>query len=207
MISSASALAHASRSGPRLAELYVSGLPSVSRLRVSRKSLGLSMESGPENRTFALRARWDRSRLRSSLELFAGRRRVAGTLRGGRRMARKGLYSSMGRRRSAGRVSRSVEGAGGLVLAGGPRADLSRRIHVRTSLTLAMKVSCVFDDEICIVCQRMLLSSSKVSVAMTVQGPSVLSWNVHPRMSMPVSDEGRCRVEEVDGIVGATERL
>ena len=57
MISSASALAHASRSGPRLAELYVSGLPSLSRFRVSRKSLGLSMESGPENRTFALRAR------------------------------------------------------------------------------------------------------------------------------------------------------
>jgi hypothetical protein len=120
MISSASALAHASRSSPRLAELYVSGLPLVSRLRVSRKSLGLSKESGPENRTFALRALWARSRRRSSLELFAGRRsRVAGTLRDGRMTARKGLYSSMGRRRSAGRVSRSVSGAGGLVLAGG----------------------------------------------------------------------------------------
>ncbi len=176
LISSVSALAHASRSGPRLAELHVSGLPLVSRLRVSRKSLGLPMESCPENWTFALRALWARSSRRSSLELFAGRRsRVGGALRGGRRMARKGLYSSMGWRRSSGRVSRSGSVAGGLVLADGPCADLSRRIHVRTSLTLATKVSCVFDDEICIVFQRMLLSSSKVSVPMTVQGPSVFS--------------------------------
>ena len=142
MISSASALAHVSRSGPRLAELYVSGLPLVSRLRVSRRSLGLIMESGPENRTFALRALWARSRRRSSLGLFAGRRsRVGGTLRGGRRMARKGLHSSMGWRRSAGRFSRRGSAAGGLVLADGPCEDLSRRIHVRTSLTLATKVS------------------------------------------------------------------
>jgi hypothetical protein len=97
IISLASALAYARRSGPRLAELYVSGLPLVSRLRVSSKSLGLSVESGPENRILALRALCARSRRRSSLELFAGRRsRVAGTLRGGRRMARKGLCSSMG---------------------------------------------------------------------------------------------------------------
>ncbi len=132
MISSASALAHASRSGPRLAELYVSGLPLVSKLRVSRRSLGLLMESGPESRTFALRALWVRSRRRSSLELFAGRRRrVGGTLRGGRRMARKGLYSSMGWRRSAGRVSRGGSGAGGLVLADGPCEDLCERYRKR----------------------------------------------------------------------------
>ncbi len=150
IISSDSALAHASRSGPRLAELYVSGLPLASRLRISRKSLGLSVESGPEIRTFAFRALCARSLRRSSRELFAGRRsRVAGTLRAGRRMARKGLCSSMGRRRSVGRVSRRMTGSGEFVLAGGPCADLSRRIHVRTSLTLATKVSLVLDDEIC----------------------------------------------------------
>ncbi len=169
-----------------------------------KKSLGLSVESGPENRTLALRALCARSRRRSSREFFAGRRsRVAVTLRGGRRMARKGLCSSMGWRRSAGRVSRSITGTGGFVLAGRPCVDLSRRIHVRTSLTLATKVSLVFDDAICTVYQRMLLSSSRVSVATTVQGPSVFSLNFHPRMSRPVSDEGRCRVDDVAGIVGA----
>jgi hypothetical protein len=69
----------------------------VSRLRISSSSLGLSVESGPEKRTFALRALCAPSRRRSFRELFAGRRsRGAGTLRGGRRMARKGLCSSMG---------------------------------------------------------------------------------------------------------------
>ncbi len=96
---------------------------------------------------------------------------------------------------------------GGFVLAGGPCADLSRRIHVRTSLTLATKVSLVFDDVICIVFQRMLLSSSRVSVATTVQGPRVFSLNFHPRMSRPVSDEGRCRVDDVAGSVGGTAVL
>jgi hypothetical protein len=58
MISSASALAHANLSGPRLAEAYVSGLPCKSRLRVSSGELGISLESGPANRTVALNARW-----------------------------------------------------------------------------------------------------------------------------------------------------
>ena len=164
------------------------------------------MESGPENRTFAFRALCVRNLRRSSRELFAGRRiRVAGTLRAGRRIALNGLCSSMGRRRSAGRVSRRMTGTGEFVLAGGPCPDLSRRIHVRTSLTLATKVSLVFDDEICIVFQRMLLSSSRVSVATTVQGPSVFSLNLHPNMSKPVSEEGRCLVDDVGGIMGATE--
>ncbi len=81
------------------------------------------------------------------------------------------------------------------------------RIHVRTSLTLATKVSLVLDDEICIVFQRMLLSSSRASVATTVQGPSVFFLNFHPKMSMPVSDEGRCRVDDVAGIVCSTAVL
>ncbi len=92
-------------------------------------------------------------------------------------------------------------------MAGGPCADLSRRIHVYTSLTLATKMSLVFDDAICRVFQRMLLSSSKMSVDTTVQGPSVFSLNVHPKISRPESDEGRCRVDDVSGIVGATAGL
>ncbi len=97
-----------------------------------------------------------------------------------------------------------MTGTGEFVWAGGPCADLSRRIHVRTSLTLATKVSLVLDDEIYIVFQRMLLSSSRVSVATTVQGPSVFSLNLHPNMSKPVSEEGRCLVDDVGGIMGAT---
>jgi hypothetical protein len=85
-----------------------------------------------------------------------------------------------------------------------PCVDLSRRIHVRTSLTLATKVSLDLDDSICSVFQRILSSSSSVSVARTVHGPRVRSLNFHPRISRPVSDEGRCRVEAVVGIVGAT---
>jgi hypothetical protein len=50
----------------------------------------------------------------------------------------------------------------------------------------------------------MVLSSSKVSVNTTVQGPSVFSLNCHPIRSRPESDEGRCRVEAVSGIKGAT---
>ncbi len=76
---------------------------------------------------------------------------------------------------------------------------------MRTSLTLATKVSLVLDDAICRVFQRkMLLSSSNVSVGTMVQGPSVFSLKCHPRRSRPESDEGRCRVEAVSGIVGAT---
>jgi hypothetical protein len=69
-------------------------------------------------------------------------------LRGGSRMARNGLCSSIGCRSSGGRVLRTIVGTGGSGLAGGLRADLSRRIHVRTSLTFATKVSLVFDDAI-----------------------------------------------------------
>jgi hypothetical protein len=75
---------------------------------------------------------------------------------------------------------------------------------VRTSLTLATKVSLGLDDAICRVFQRMLLSSSKVSVDTTVQGPSVFSLNCHAIRSRPESDEGGCRVEAVSGIEGAT---
>ena len=94
MISSASALAHATLSGPRLADAYVSGLPLTSRLRVSVSAFGVSLESGPENRTLALNALWASIRRLSSRVLFAGRRRGAvGMLRGGSRMARNGLCS------------------------------------------------------------------------------------------------------------------
>ena len=148
MISSASALAHATLSGPRLADAYVSGLPFTSRFRVSISVFGVSLESGPENRTLVLNARWASTRRLSSRVLFAGRRRGAvGMLRGGRRMARNGLCSSMGCLSSGGRLSRRTAGTGRSGLAGGLSADLSRRIYVQTSLTFATKVSLVLDDE------------------------------------------------------------
>ncbi len=125
-------------------------------------------------------------------------------LRGGSRIARNGLAASIGWRRSGGRISRTIVGGGESGLADGPCEDVSRRIHVRTSLTLATKVSLGLDDAICRVFQRMLLSSSNVSVNTTVQGPSVFPLNCHPRRSRPESDEGRCRVEAISGIVGAT---
>ncbi len=148
MISSASALAHANLSGPRLADAYVSGLPFTSRLRVSIGDFGISLESGPANRTLVLNARWARDQRRSSRVLFAGRRRRAvGMLRGGSTMTRNGLCSSMGCRSSGGRLSRMIVGTGRSGLAGGLSGDLSRRIHVRTSLTFATKASLVLDDE------------------------------------------------------------
>ena len=67
-------------------------------------------------------------------------------LRGGSRMDRKGLFSSIGCRSSGGRLSLTIVGTSGSVLTGGLSAVLSRRIHFRTSLTLATKVSSVFDD-------------------------------------------------------------
>jgi hypothetical protein len=36
--------------------------------------------------------------------------------------------------------------------------------------------------------------------------PRVLSWNVHPIRSMPVSDTGRCRVELMTGTMVRLER-
>jgi hypothetical protein len=97
-----------------------------------------------------------------------------------------------------------MEETGRSDLAGGPCADLSRRIHVRTLLTLTTKVSLVLSDEICRVFQRILLSSNNVSMETTVQGPSVFSLNFHPMRSMPESDERRCRVDVVSGIVDTT---
>jgi hypothetical protein len=80
-----------------LADVYVSGLPEESRLRLSCGEFGVVSESGPAKRTFAFKARWDRTRRRSSRELFAGRRRRgAGMLRGGSRIARNGLVASIG---------------------------------------------------------------------------------------------------------------
>ncbi len=61
---------------------------------------------------------------------------------------RNGLCSSIGYRSSGGRLSRTIVGTGGSGLAGGRSADLSLRIHVRTSLTFATKASSVFDDAI-----------------------------------------------------------
>jgi hypothetical protein len=122
-------------------------------------------------------------------------------------MARNGLYSSIGCRSSGGRLSWTIVGTGGSVLADGPCADLSRQIQVLISLTFATKVSLVFDDAICRVFHRMLLSSSSVSVETTVQGPRVFSLNFHPKRSSPASEDGRCRVETVSGIFGAAEVL
>ena len=149
IISSASALAHANLSdGPRLPGAYVSGLQFASRLRVSISAFGVSLESGPENRTLVLNARWATSQRLSSRVLFADkRRRAVGMLRGGSRMARNGLCSSIGCLSSGGRLSRMIVRTGRSGLAGGLRADLSRRIHVLTSLIFATKVSLVLDDE------------------------------------------------------------
>jgi hypothetical protein len=61
-------------------------------------------------------------------------------------MARNGLVASMGCRSSGRSVSQTISGAGVLGLADGPLANLSRRIHVRTSLTLATMVSLDLDD-------------------------------------------------------------
>jgi hypothetical protein len=100
------------------------------------------------------------------------------------RMARKGLCSLMGGgdlEREYRELWRRPMGLGGLV-------GHTRRIHVRTSLNLATKVPLVVDDEICRVFQRMFVSSNNVSVATTVQGPSVFSLKFHPKRSMPESE-------------------
>jgi hypothetical protein len=163
VISSASALAHARQSGPRLADAYVGGLPVESRLSISCGEFGIASESRPAKRTCAFRALRDHTRRCSSRELLAGRRRRGtGMLRGGSRIAWNGLVASIGWRRFDGRISRTIVGDGGSGLADGPCEDLSQRIHVRTSLTLAREVSLALDDAICRVFQRMLLLSSNV---------------------------------------------
>ncbi len=95
-------------------------------------------ESGPAKRTRAEKTRCcSRRRRLSSRVLFAGRRmHVGGTDFGGSRMARKGACSSIGRRNSGGSAGRSCVGTGGSGLAGTPCEVLSRRMYVRTSLTL-----------------------------------------------------------------------
>ena len=133
---------------------------------------------------------------------------LGGTDLGGRRMARKGACSSIGKRKSSGRAGRSSDGTGRSGAAGGPCAVLSRRIYVRISLTLkTLESSGCLEQETWSVCQRILLSSRKVSVAMTMQFPKDRSLNRHPMMSAPVSDDGRCRVGPEVGLVGGTAVL
>ena len=168
-----------------------------SRLRVSVGGGVGASESGPAKRTRAEKARCcSRRRRLSSRVLFAGRRiHFGGTDFGGRRITRKGACSSLGCRNSGGRAGRSSGGTGRSGLAGGPWEDLSRRMYVRISLTLkTLSSSGCLEQDTWSVCQRMLFSSRKVSGAMTMQFPSDFSRNRHPMMSVPVSDDGRCRV-------------
>ena len=168
-----------------------------SRFKVSVGSNTGASESGPAKRTLAEKARCcSRRRRLSSRVLFAGRRiHFGGTDLGGSRIARKGACSSMGCRNSGGRAGRSSGGTGRSDLAGGPCDDLSRRMYVRISLTLnTLSSSGCLEQDTLSVCQRMLLSSRKVSGAMTMHVPSDFSLKCHPMMSVPVSDDGRCRV-------------
>ena len=176
-----------------------------SKLRVSVGSGISASESGPAKRTPAEKARCcSRRRRLSSRVLLAGMRiDLDGTDLGGSRIARKGECVSRGCRSSGGSAGRSSEPAGGLVLAGGQWAYLSRRIYVRISLTLnTFDSSGCFEQDTWSVFHRMPFSSKKVSGARTTQSPRDLSLKCHPMMSPPVSDDGRCLVGPDDGLSG-----
>ncbi len=79
--------------------------------------------------------------------------------------------------------------------------------HRRTSLTLATTISLALDESKVRVCQSMLSSSRYIGVEDSAMSERLLeerpardfSKNVQPMRSVPVSDEGRCRVEAVTG--------